>query len=86
MEHLSNALKALFAKQDGDYVLYNAGIWKKNAENNLQNHTYLDVDMNESHLMSLLKKASVYNTLDQQIIVGQVILSQWMAQDYDIKN
>lgn len=85
MEHLANALKSLFAEQDGDYVLYNAGIWKKNGEDNLQDYIYLDADMNESHLMSLLKKVNVYNTLDQQAIVGQVILSQWMSPDYDCK-
>ena len=85
MEHLSNALKALFAKQDGDDVLYRAGIWKKSKDNSFVEYVNLDADMNESHLMPLLNKVDVYNTLDQQIIVGQVILSQWMSPDYDCK-
>ena len=85
MEHLNNALKALFAKQDGDDVLYRAGIWKKSKDDSFVEYVNLDADMNESHLMPLLNKADVYNTLDQQIIVGQVILSQWMSPDYDCK-
>lgn len=85
MEHLSNALKALFGEQDGDSVLYSAGILREKGENSSGKCAKLDTKMSESQVMRLLKKINVYNTLDQQMIVGQVILSQWMEPNNDCK-
>lgn len=85
MEHLSNALRALFAEQDGDNVLYKAGLLKKNDKYTSDECINLDTELQESHVMGLLKKTNVYNTLDQQAIVGQVIMSQWMKPNCDCK-
>lgn len=85
MEHLSNALRALFAEQDGDNVLYNAGFLKKNGQYISANFVHLDTEIQESHAMRLLKKTNVYNTLDQQAIVCQVIMSEWMKPDCGCK-
>lgn len=85
MEHLSNALRALFAEQDGDNVLYKAGLLKKNNKYTSDECINLDTELKESHVMSLLKKTNVYNTLDQQAIVCQVITSQWMKPNCDCK-
>lgn len=85
MEHLSNALKALFAEQDGDDVLFNAKMLKKDEQYTSEAPINLDTELKESHAMRLLKKTNVYNTLDQQAIVCQVILSQWMEPNCDCK-
>ncbi len=85
MEHLSNALRALFAEQDGDDVLFNAHILKLNTKYTSEDPINFDTELNESHAMRLLKKTNVYNTLDQQAIVCQVILSQWMEPNCDCK-
>ena len=55
MEHLSNALRALFAEQDGDNVLYKAGLLKKNNKYTSDECINLDTELKESHVMSLLK-------------------------------
>lgn len=85
MEHLSNALRALFAEQDGDDVLFNARMLKRNNNFKSENPIHLDTELKESHAMRLLKKANVYNTLDQQAIVCQVIQSQWMEPNCNCK-
>lgn len=83
MEHISNALKAIFSILDGDDVLYKLGLIKKYGKDGKRKYYHapyhLDVDMEESEVMRLLKAANVYSTLDQQAIVGQVILSKWMG-------
>lgn len=56
MEHLSNALRALFAEQDGDNVLYKAGLLKKNNKYTSDECINLDTELKESHVMSLLKR------------------------------
>lgn len=85
MEHLSNALRALFAEQDGDDMLLKAGILRKSKKDASEAPIHLDTELKESHAMKLLKKTNVYNTLDQQAIVCQVILSQWMEPNCDCK-
>lgn len=85
MEHLSNALRALFAEQNGDDVLYNAGLLRKNGKYNSNECIHLDTKIKESHVMRLLKKANIYNTVDQQTIVCQVITDQWMEPNNDCK-
>lgn len=85
MEHLSNALRALFAEQNGDDVLYNAGLLRRNGKINSGECIHFDTEMKESHAMRLLKKAYIYNTIDQQAIVCQVIISQWMESNSDCK-
>lgn len=37
-----------------------------------------DTDMNESQIQYLLRKVNAYNTLDQETMVGQVVISEWM--------
>ena len=81
MEHISNALKAIFSILDGDEILYNAGLIRKYKDGKRQFYHdpyHIDVDIEESRIMQLLKLANVYSTLDQQAIVGQVILSKWI--------
>lgn len=82
MEHLCNALRALFAEQDGDEILYKLGYLKK-ANSYSAETIHMDTSMQESEIMRLLKKANIYNTLDQQMIVSQVILSEWMEKKRD---
>lgn len=85
MEHLSNALRALFAEQDGDDVLFNAKMFKKDGQYTSESPINLDTGFQESHAMRLLKKANVYNTIDQQLIVCQVLMSQWLKPNCDCK-
>lgn len=37
-----------------------------------------DTEMKESQIQYLLRKVNAYNTLDQESIVGQVVVSEWM--------
>lgn len=85
MEHLSNALRALFAEQNGDDVLYNAGLLRRSGKYNSNECIHLDTGIKESHVMRLLKKANIYNTVDQQTIVCRVIIDQWMEPNNDCK-
>ena len=82
MEHLSNALKALFAEQDGDEILFMAGLMAKENKS-VPKPTYLDSSYNESQLMHLLRKLNMYNTIDQQSIVGQILISEWMKPNQE---
>lgn len=82
MEHLSNILRALFVKQSGDAVLYYAG-WLMKEQKKISSAMYLDTQIQESQIMHLVRKANIYNTLDQDMIVTQVLLSQWMEPDCD---
>lgn len=84
MEHLCNALRALFAEQDGDEILYKLGYLKK-ANSYSAETIHMDTSMQESEIMRLLKKANIYNTLDQQMIVSQVIISEWMDGKNDCR-
>lgn len=81
MEHLGNALKALFISQNGDDVLSSAGLLRDGKAKIVSDIVHLDSDLQESQIFKLLNKLNIYSTLDQKIIVGQVIISQWMQQD-----
>jgi hypothetical protein len=78
MEHLSNALKAVFKEQDGDEVLFCADMLQKDNQYNRGKMPRPDTDMNESQIQYLLRKVNAYNTLDQESMVGQVVISEWM--------
>ena len=78
MEHLSNALKAVFKEQDGDEVLFCADMLQKDDQYNCGEMPRPDTDMNESQIQYLLRKVNAYNTLDQESMVGQVVISEWM--------
>lgn len=78
MEHLSNALKAVFKEQDGDEVLFCADMLQKDNQYNRGEMPRPDTDMNESQIQYLLRKVNAYNTLDQESMVGQVVISEWM--------
>lgn len=78
MEHLSNALKAVFKEQDGDEVLFCADMLSKDEQYNRGEKPRPDTDMNESQIQYLLRKVNAYNTLDQETMVGQVVISEWM--------
>lgn len=78
MEHLSNALKAVFKEQDGDEVLFCADMLQKDGQYNCGEMPRPDTDMNESQIQYLLRKVNAYNTLDQESMVGQVVISEWM--------
>lgn len=78
MEHLSNALKAVFKEQDGDEVLFCADMLQKDNQYNRGEMPRPDTEMKESQIQYLLRKVNAYNTLDQESIVGQVVVSEWM--------
>ena len=78
MEHLSNALKAVFKEQDGDEVLFCADMLQKDNQYNRGEMPRPDTYMNESQIQYLLRKVNAYNTLDQESMVGQVVISEWM--------
>ena len=78
MEHLSNALKAVFKEQDGDEVLFCADMLQKDGKYNHSESPRPDTEMNESQIQFLLRKVNTYNTLDQESMVGQVVISEWM--------
>ena len=78
MEYLSNALKAVFKEQDGDEVLFCADMLPKDKQYNRGEMPRPDTDMNESQIQYLLRKVNAYNTLDQETMVGQVVISEWM--------
>ena len=78
MEYLSNALKAVFKEQDGDEVLFCADMLPKDKQYNQGEMPRPDTDMNESQIQLLLRKVNAYNTLDQESMVGQVVISEWM--------
>lgn len=78
MEYLSNALKAVFMEQDGDEVLFCADMLPKDKQYNQGEMPRPDTDMNESQIQLLLRKVNAYNTLDQESMVGQVVISEWM--------
>jgi hypothetical protein len=78
MEHLSNALKAVFKEQDGDEVLFCADMLQKDGKYNHSELPRPDTEMNESQIQFLLRKVNTYNTLDQESMVGQVVISEWM--------
>lgn len=78
MEYLSNALKAVFKEQDGDEVLFCADMLPKDNQYNRGEMPRPDTDMNESQIQYLLRKVNAYNTLDQESMVGQVVISEWM--------
>ena len=54
MEHLSNALKAVFKEQDGDEVLFCADMLQKDDQYNRGEMPRPDTDMNESQIQYLL--------------------------------
>lgn len=85
MEHLSNALKAIFKEQDGDEVLYCCELLKRDGQYNNKSNHRPDTDLQESQISSLLRKVNAYNTLDQESIVGQVVINQWMEPNKDHK-
>lgn len=82
MEHLSNALQAVFAHQDGDEILVRANIL--NSEREYPQPEYLYKETSESMLMKLLHNVNVYSTIDQKSILMQVFQSKWTQPDYSI--
>lgn len=86
MEHLSNAIKAVFAHQDGDQVLMNAGVLDNNEKDSDLHHKPLYKETPESLLMNLIQKTNVYNTIDQKSIIVQVFQSKWTQPDYSIQS
>lgn len=88
MEHLCNALKSVFAYQDGSEILRRCGMLKSPSSCQDTNNVPIEYwykETPESILMDLLQKANIYNTLDQKSIIIQVFQSKWMQPDYSIQ-
>ena len=54
MEHLSNALKAVFKEQDGDEVLFCANMMQKDNQYNRGEMPRPDTEMKESQIQYLV--------------------------------
>jgi len=79
MENLSNVIKALFIKIDGDEILEKSGFKGKKKRDDEKPH--LDSQMRESDVVKKLLDVDDESTLDQISMLGQNVMFKWMCPD-----
>lgn len=84
MENISTSIQAIFGKIDGDTILRYAQYLPASSqlkESEIQLPVHLDSDIPESILVNRLMKVDETHTIDQIIMLAQVVIQQWLASD-----
>lgn len=84
MENISTSIQAIFGKIDGDTILQHAQYILASSqlkESEVQLPMHLDSKIPESILVNRLMKVDETHTIDQIIMLAQVVIQQWLAPD-----
>ena len=84
MENISTSILSIFGKIDGDTILQYAQYLPASPqlkESEIQLPMHLDSNIPESILVNRLMKVDETHTVDQIIMLAQVVIQQWLAPD-----
>lgn len=84
MENISTSIQAIFGKIDGDTILQYAQYLPASSqlkESEVQLPMHLDSNIPESILVNRLMNVDETHTVDQIIMLAQVVIQQWLAPD-----
>lgn len=84
MENISTSILSIFGKIDGDTILQYAQYLPASPqlkESEMQLPVHLDSDIPESILVNRILKVDRTHTVDQILMLAQVVIQQWLVPD-----
>ena len=81
MENISTSIHAIFGKIDGDTILQYARYLEDPKKSIDTKYLHIDTDIPESILVNRILKIDQTHTIDQILMLAQVIIQQWLAPD-----